>query len=142
MICAPWGSSNRDLMPEHVQKILASPCGSLPRLPEVCFFNKPKGDEHLPKIALPSELDKMSYSFSVNSQGKRNRDMRSSFWIIPLFSEILSSIGGERGGVIEKNLLNANYSVPITVLVVLYILHVFSNLTSRSAIIGGIIPFY
>ena len=54
MIGAPWGSSNKDLMPEHVQKILASPCGSLPRLPEVCFFNKPKGDEYLPKIALPS----------------------------------------------------------------------------------------
>lgn len=58
MIGAPWGSSNRDLMPEHVQKILASPCGSLPRLPEVCFFNKPKGDEYLPEIALPLELDK------------------------------------------------------------------------------------
>lgn len=141
MICAPWGSNNRDQMPEHVQKILASPCGSLPRLTEVCFFNKPKGDEHLPKIALPSELDKMSYSFSLNSQGKRNRDTRNSFWIMPLFSEILSSIGSERGGATEKNLLNV-YSVPITVLGVLYALYVFPNLTSRSAVIGGIIPFY
>lgn len=79
MICAPWGSSNRDLMPEHVQKISASSCGSFSRLPEVCFFNKPKEDEHLPKIALPSELDKMSYPFSLNSKGKRNRDMKTPF---------------------------------------------------------------
>ena len=53
--------------------------------------------------------------------------------------EILGSIGSERGGVTEKNLLSV-YSVPITVLGVLCAL--FSNLTSRSAIIGGIIPFY
>ena len=81
----------------------------------------------------------MRYSFSLNSQGKRNRDIRNSFWIIPLFSEILASIGSDRGGVTEKSLLNV-CSVPITVLGVLYAL--FSNLTSRSAIIGGIIPFY
>lgn len=33
----------------------------------------------MPKIALLSKLRKMSYVFSLHSQGKRNRDMETPF---------------------------------------------------------------
>lgn len=33
----------------------------------------------MPKITLYYELNKMSYAFSLHSQGKRNRDMETPF---------------------------------------------------------------
>lgn len=107
-----------------------APLGAFPGLLQYVPLSQ-QGDEHLPKIALLSELAKMSYIFSLNSLGKRN-----NFSIILSSSEILDLTESKR-----RHLISA-YCVPVTVLSVLYSLHIFSNLTSTSALIGGIILFY
>ena len=112
------------------RKFQQAPLGASPGLLQYAPFSL-QGDEHLPKIVLLSELAKMSCVFSLNSLGKRN-----SFSIILSSSETLDLRQSGRGHLISA------YCVPVTVLSVSYSLHVFSNLTSTSALIGGIILFY
>lgn len=66
-------------MSEHVQEISASSCGSLLRPPSHASSISQQRDEHMPKISLLSELEKMIYAFSLHSQGKRDRDMEMPF---------------------------------------------------------------
>lgn len=61
------------------RKFQQAPVGASPGLQQHASSISQQGDEHMPKIALLSKLRKMSYVFSLHSQGKRNRDMETPF---------------------------------------------------------------
>lgn len=84
------------------RKFQQGPMGAFPGLLQCASSISRQGDEHLPKTALLSELAKMSYAFSLNSQGKRERDMKTYLSENHFFSEILGSRQSERGGMIER----------------------------------------